>query len=369
MNPAKLHPLLRGARAPTAVARFSADDWNRCLRAARAERVLARLGYRIEDTGALDHCPAAARDQLLAARAYPGFLQCRIAHEVAQVRRALSANDGDLILLKGAAYHCAGFPLTRGRQLRDLDILVPRARIDACERDLLAGGWEAQTLDEYDQRYYRDWMHEIPPLRHPQRDVEVDLHHRLLPLTSRLQPDPDLLWETSVPVAEMPGVRVLSPVDMLLHTATHLFHDGPVRGGLNDLWDIDELLRHFAARPAFWETLPERAARLDLGRPLYYGLLFSHALLDTPIPDVVLTEVGRRFAPNRPIGTLMHALVSRALPPQEGRSALTGLTNWLLYLRSHWLRMPPHLLLPHLIRKSLRRLDGLDHHSGRVDKR
>jgi hypothetical protein len=28
---------------------------------------------------------------------------------------------------------------------------------------------------------------------------------------------------------------------------------------------------------------------------------------------------------------------------------------WLLYARSHWLRMPPHLLVPHLLRKSLRR--------------
>jgi len=28
---------------------------------------------------------------------------------------------------------------------------------------------------------------------------------------------------------------------------------------------------------------------------------------------------------------------------------------WLLYVRSHWLRMPAHLLIPHLVRKSLRR--------------
>jgi len=28
---------------------------------------------------------------------------------------------------------------------------------------------------------------------------------------------------------------------------------------------------------------------------------------------------------------------------------------WLLYVRSHWLRMPAHALIPHLARKALRR--------------
>ena len=32
-----------------------------------------------------------------------------------------------------------------------------------------------------------------------------------------------------------------------------------------------------------------------------------------------------------------------------------GLARWLLYVRSHWLRMPPLLLARHLLRKSLRR--------------
>jgi len=29
---------------------------------------------------------------------------------------------------------------------------------------------------------------------------------------------------------------------------------------------------------------------------------------------------------------------------------------WLLFVRSHWLRMPAHLLVPHLVRKSMRRV-------------
>ena len=29
-----------------------------------------------------------------------------------------------------------------------------------------------------------------------------------------------------------------------------------------------------------------------------------------------------------------------------------GLARWLLFVRSHWLRMPLHLLVPHLVRKA-----------------
>jgi hypothetical protein len=38
-------------------------------------------------------------------------------------------------------------------------------------------------------------------------------------------------------------------------------------------------------------------------------------------------------------------------PPYRGRL-------WLLYVRSHWLRMPPHLLVRHLLVKATRKPSG-----------
>ena len=54
----------------------------------------------------------------------------------------------------------------------------------------MAHGWLRMKIDPYDDRYYRVWMHEIPPLRHRERKTEIDLHHTILPRTSRLKPDP-----------------------------------------------------------------------------------------------------------------------------------------------------------------------------------
>jgi hypothetical protein len=141
---------------------------------------------------------------------------------------------------------------------------------------------------------------------------------------------------------------------MLLHTSTHLFYDGEIRGGLGDLWDIDALLRQFADTPGFWDGLLERAGQVGLGRPLHYALVFAAQLLRTPVPAGILARAAERFGPARSVDRLMGALVASVLDPDPGFG--TPLARWLLYVRSHWLRMPPRLLIPHLARKATRRL-------------
>ncbi len=47
--------------------------------------------------------------------------------------------------------------------------------------------------DPYDDLYYRQWMHELPPLVHGERGRMVDVHHTILPLTARPTPDAQAL--------------------------------------------------------------------------------------------------------------------------------------------------------------------------------
>jgi hypothetical protein len=42
---------------------------------------------------------------------------------------------------------------------------VPRASLDAAERALVGAVWQMEALDPYDERYYRKWSHELPPMR------------------------------------------------------------------------------------------------------------------------------------------------------------------------------------------------------------
>ena len=279
-----------------------------------------------------------------------------VGREVAFLRKALARIDVDLVLLKGAAYLIAGLPAARGRVFSDVDILVPVARLADVEAALMLHGWATTHHDAYDQRYYRRWMHELPPLRHVVRMTVVDVHHAILPLTARLKPDSMKLLAASRPIGGDDRLRVLCPADMVLHSATHLFHNEDLSQGLRDLADLDSLLRHFGQESGFWEELPSRAAALDLARPLYYGLRYTSHFLGTPIPSQALrhADAGR---PPRIAVRLMDALYHRALRPVALREAgsLTPLSRRALYVRAHWLRMPPLLLAWHLGVKALRR--------------
>jgi hypothetical protein len=352
--------LVRALREPGAVAGLRPTEWDLLIRQARRSGLLARLDAILSERDLQVRAPEPARRHLVSARVRARRHAEMALREALHVRRALLPLGVDPVFLKGAAYLVAGLPSARGRLFGDLDILVPRSRIGAVEQRLAGHGWVPILRDRYDQRYYREWMHELPPLRHLRRKSVLDVHHNILPLTARLKPDPAKLLASAVPCAGSPtageeaGPRTLSPADMVLHCATHLFHDGELEHGLRDLVDLDDLLRGFGREEAFWPQLTGRALDLDLARPLYYGLRYASRMLGTPVPQTVWAQAARG-GPSAPGSLWMDMLFERALaPPHEScADRLTPTARWLLYVRSHYLRMPLHLLVPHLARKAV----------------
>ena len=329
-------------------------EWDLILRQARNADLMARLGVVVRQHGLLERIPKAPSLHLEAAQRLSEKQGSVVRYEAAAILQALDEVNQPLILLKGAAYVVADLPPARGRIFSDIDIIVPKARIDAVEEALQRHEWRSSHLNAYDQRYYRTWMHEIPPMKHLRRQTVIDVHHTILPETARLHPDPQKLLAAAVPVAGKTNIFVLAPTDMVLHSATHLFHDGELEHGLRDLVDLDALLRHFGKDEKFWDALIERAVEMELVRPLYYALRYIRATLQTPIPESALKA---SVALGRPalIAPLMDALFERALMPDHPscEDRFTALARWLLYVRAHYLRMPLHLLLPHLLRKAL----------------
>jgi hypothetical protein len=346
-----LTPILR---APEQIASLTPDDWDLLIRQARRANVLARLRATLHEAQLLTACPARPRDHLESAWIVAEKHAADVRWEMNRIQHALAAIGQTAIVLKGAAYVLADLPPARGRIFGDVDIMVPKARLGEVERLLFGHGWMTTHHNAYDQRYYRQWMHELPPLRHMKRRTVLDVHHAILPETARLHPEPARLWAAAVAIEGHPGLKVLAPVDMVLHAATHLFHDGELEHGLRDLVDLDILLRHFGQDDAFWVRLVPRAVELSLDRPLYYALRYTTTILATPVPEPVMGKA----AAGRPgvlLMWIMDALFYRALAPDHPSCAsrLTGVARWLLYVRSHYLRMPLRLLIPHLVRKAI----------------
>ncbi len=340
-------------RRPQAAADLTGGDWDRLIRQARKAVMLSRLYLMLEDRGLLDQVPARPLAHLESNRQFADRLATDVAWEVAQIKAALASLDLRIVLLKGAAYTMAGLPPAAGRIFFDVDILVPKTSLDAVERQLSLKGWSSGPISAYDNRYYRTWMHELPPLRHYKRRTYLDVHHTILPETAPYRPDADKLLAAARPIPGRDGLYTLAPADMVIHAATHLFHEGEFDKGLRDLGDIDALLSHFGTDVRFWDNLVPRARELNLSRPLFYALRYARAVLDTPIPDRVIAA-SRADAPSPPLLTLMDRLFDRGLRPNHPTcdDGFSGLARWMLYVRAHALRMPPHLLLPHLARKA-----------------
>jgi hypothetical protein len=346
-NPA--HALRTVLRDPQLLPELTLAEWDLVLRQARAAGLAGRLSYLIEQHGGRAAVPPQVLRHLDGERLVADTLARDVERELNRVIEPLVRAAIPVIVLKGAAYIVGRLPVARGRAFADIDILVPPGDIDGAEHLLVAAGWRGVQKPAWDQRFYREWMHQIPPMVHTERGSVVDLHFAIVPNRGHRPVSSDLLFRNARPAPGQPRIGILAPGDMVLHSATHLFDEGEFAKALRDLFDLDGLLRHFSQTSGFWAELLERADELALTRPLYYALRYTGTQLGTPIPPAVADAAGR-FAPFA--GSLMDSVFDRALRPRHPTAddRVTNLCLLGLYARGHWLRLPVHLLVPHLLR-------------------
>ena len=330
--------------------------WETLLGQARQSRLQGRLARFFLDRGKMAELPHGPRQHLECALRLTERQHREVLWELDCIRRALLDVGTPIVLLKGAAYLVAGLPPAPGRLFSDVDIMVERQHIGAVESALFASGWISQERNAYNDRYYRRWMHELPPMRHVHRGTNIDVHHTITPPTSRHRVDGARLIEGLLPVPGRPGLFVLAPSDMVLHSAVHLFQEGEFGHGLRDLLDLHDLLSHFGGRPGFWAELLDRADALRLQVPLSHALIHIERLFSASPPAEFAQRI-RALDGSAVRRRLMTCLLRIALRPEHPscNTRFSGLARWLLYVRSHWLRMPPHLLIFHLGRKALMR--------------
>jgi Uncharacterised nucleotidyltransferase len=393
----RLSLLVEALRDPASVTRWRDSQWRDAISLARREKMLGHLAAEVEAAGLMPQLPPQVRALLKDGLRFAAHSHVGVRSIVRQLEAILAPLGCPLILLKGCAYVFGHSPAAVGRLAGDVDMLVPRDWLGAAEAALAAQGWRVSFKSDYDDRYYRDWMHELPPILAPDRSNALDLHHTILPLTSRLRPDASALVAAAVPVAGS-RLSIFSPEDEVLHSAVHLFHDGDLTGGLRNLHDLHRMLCLHGREPdclsigiypqekksahpepvegadfcaktksrfvdklrmsgsgdqtlstGFWSQLVMRARLHDVERPLWLALHFCAELFATPVPPQTL-EALRAKAPRGLSRALLFWMVrKRLLAMRIGVQApATRFAMILLYVRSHLLRMPLPMLLRHL---------------------
>lgn len=344
-------------REPESMMRLDATGWDRLISQARHAGILARLATKLDERGLFERVPEAPRRHLDGMRIFADRLAKDVRWEVRCLREALGSMGVPFVLLKGAAYVAAGLPAARGRIFSDVDFMVPREEIERVELNLRGWGWLPLPMNPYDQRYYREWSHQIPPMVHVKRGTTIDIHHTIIPETARTHVERARVAEAAVALDAAGDVRILAPEDMVLHSAVHLINEGEFDAGLRDLSDIAELIRHFSADEGFWPRLAERTETLGLTRPTFYALRQIERLFGVAPPEAVAGRIAR-WAPSPATLRLMDVCLAHAMLPTHPscETRFAPLARWLLFVRGHYLRMPFGMLIPHLVRKTVARL-------------
>lgn len=338
---------------PSSLSSRSESFWSEAVPRLRQSGLLGRLAC--ETGGHWEGLPPAVRDQFEAALVVSGHQRAVMDNELRLLGNILSL-DAPVVLLKGAAYQALGTPNARGRVSCDIDLMVPKGVIADAERLLKRAGWAPVETTKYDEHYFREWMHELPPFRHPERGTLIDLHHSITPPVSRSNVDPEMLFAAARPIPNSPFLA-LCPEDMVLHSARHLLGDGEYQHGLRDFFDMYELLAHFSQiEPDFWNRLRIRAEQLHLQAYLYHVVLVLRRCFRLQVPHCALHRIER--GRSRHFDRVVNALIELSMFHGSERSVAERVAALFFWMGAHYVRMPLRLLVPHLARKSVVRLQA-----------
>lgn len=340
MNKARFINILLKRHAFT---QLKEEDWDKLLRILRQTDLLSSFAYTTNTYQS--EVPEYFRRHLVAAKVFSDAQTRQVFNACALIQKAADDLKIDILFLKGAAYSIGHTTNSFGRLFSDIDILVKPSELSRLEEYLNANGWTSKDLNDYDDKYYREWSHELPPFTHLASGVSLDIHHTLLPPISGYKVDLEDLWSNRVTLSS--GLAIPSHPYLILHSAIHLLLNEDVKKGFRDLLDI-YLLFEDTLKNSTFEQIREVFCRS--GFEFEFDLLI--ALLNqsfhcqyTPESEVLSRKLAfwkRAY----------YKSIFPALPELEEKSY--AFSRSLVYVNGHLNKMPLGLFIKHISYKASR---------------
>lgn len=339
-------------REPTEVVKLTVSDQSDLIIVLRHQKVLARFAFFVQQAGVFEQLHEKTQRHLKNALKIAEKQKEQVRLEAGIISKLLKRDSDFVVFLKGAAYTLSGKPVGKGRVYSDIDILVNKSQLKRCEQALALDGWFGQEINDYDDKYYRKWAHEIPPLEHAQRGTIIDVHHNIIPIVSRDAPTVESLKEHINTNSE--GIQMLSQPAQFVHSSVHLFRNEDYSNGFRDLTDLYLLLTDEdpdLVNDSMLNQIQQVADELDFKYEVGLSLSFLKKILKLDIPqktiDANLNKSAIRVA-------FDHYVFNDVLMPQHDLLAhsKTPFKHFLAIVRGHFIKMPVGLLMYHLLVKS-----------------
>ena len=331
---------------------LSVEDWVKVIRVFRQEGLLARFAFQLDNAGKLESLPDYAKKHLTNALKVADRQMASVHYETREIVASLSANATKLYLLKGAAYCLANTSFSKGRIFSDIDLLVSKDKIQEIESTLKLHGWLSEVLSKYDEAYYREWAHEVPPMKHAGRGAVIDLHHNLyLPISGRA-PEIELFLRDA---NELNGFYILRPAAMTLHSIIHLMLNDDLSHGYRDLNDIHLMFTEFN-HPDYWQDLFELAKNAGFTDELYLAFRYCRYFFDTEIDSSFRVQFDALQTRGRVAQSIFDRLFVSAFSPKHVlvKGKFAALAELVVITRAHFKKMPLKVLCYHTSHKLYR---------------
>jgi hypothetical protein len=260
---------------------------------------------------------------------YFWYLGQRMRPMIREVLGALAGLGFRPMILKGAALQACHYKNPALRPMEDLDVMVPRDRLEDALRLLLDAGFAA--TDGQPERSVLAVRHAIGLQRQP--DHAVDLHQRPF-LQEGTSHDVALLWERAQPV-EIEGVECVTLCDehQIIHACTHGVPHNPLPP-MRWLADVAMILRQTRVD---WDFLAAEARRWEATLAVGQTLAFLREKLSVDVPARAFEALARNPVSRREL--TIHRLLVKPKEPEE----VLRLFTLLYWTPRRWVPTPANL--------------------------
>lgn len=325
-------------------------QWEDIIHVLREVNLLAACYYRLENKDKLTLLPFFALKHMKSAAVYSSRQSEQVIFECKLLQKILDAANIPSVFLKGAGYTLRKSKNSKGRVYSDIDLLVAKSDISNAEKALEKHAWCTKKVSEYDNNYYREWSHEIPPMFNIHRGTVLDLHHNiLLPISGR-EVNVELLTKNSQSIDNT--YTVLSYAATVLHSIVHLIINEDVSNGYRDILDIITLIEENDTSE-FWQEITSLSSTLGFNNELYLALSLSVKYANLNIPGNILLSFEEQKN-NRKLNFLLNYVYYFALQPHSPavQTIKHKVAINITYFLGHLQKMPLKILIPHLLTKS-----------------
>jgi hypothetical protein len=308
LSPADGEQLLALGRLLVGQPPEQAPDWSKVVYLARRHAVAPLLFWRLReleiDLGVGSSVPAEVMARLQTDFYASGARHLLAEQHSARVLESLAEAAVPVLVLKGAVIG-EFYPDPATRMYGDLDLLVPRARLDEAEAVLTRLGFTTS----YSKAWWLGHFHHLPVMATQDDAFAVELHWRVDDKDGVGRLPVEELWARSVPwvLGGQPALR-LDPIDTALHLCRHAAVQHRAQQGLRPLCDLAHVTARWGTRE--WNTLVEQAVSHGLARAVYLVLTLASKVFGPIAPGEVISALQPRDGGNLPPALLRSMLWS-----------------------------------------------------------